>query len=163
MTAVEQISMFIMWASLPAPLILSADLRAGFGGLDAPTLATLTNQEVIAVNQDPAALPMQLIQNETVDSLQIWQKPLSGDNGCAVVFFYRGASTIGPKPSPITFRQMHVRWQDLGYSPETNIVVRDLWARDTVGTFNFSFTVNVSVREAKIFTFKNANYSKIIQ
>ena len=34
MSLVEQRSMFTMWAALPGPLILSADLRKGMGGLD---------------------------------------------------------------------------------------------------------------------------------
>lgn len=154
MSALEQRSMFTMWAMLPAPLILSADLRAGFGGIDAATLATLTNKEVIAINQDQAALPMQLIQNATIDSLQIWRKQLSEGKGCAIVFFYRGASTVGPRTDPITYREMSVDWQTLGYQPGTTIAVRDLWAGDNVGTFNSSFQTNVSIREAKIFTFK---------
>lgn len=37
---VEQRSMFTMWAALPGPLILSADLRPGTGGLDDDVLAS---------------------------------------------------------------------------------------------------------------------------
>lgn len=50
---------------LPAPLILSADLRPGApcGGIDDPRiLQILTNAEVIAVNQDEAALPMRPVR-----------------------------------------------------------------------------------------------------
>ena len=52
-TPLEQRSMFSMWSILPAPLVLSADLRT----LDATSKATLTNAGVIAVNQDPLAAP----------------------------------------------------------------------------------------------------------
>ena len=47
MSAVAQRSMFVMWAALPGPLILSADLRprASCGGIDAEALETLTNRE----------------------------------------------------------------------------------------------------------------------
>ena len=52
-SALEQRSMFTMWAALPGPLILSADLRPVRPdreiGLDAAALETLTNAEVIAV------------------------------------------------------------------------------------------------------------------
>ena len=56
----EQRSMFTMWAALPGPLILSADLRPGAacGGIDAASLETLTNADVIAVNQAVLALPV---------------------------------------------------------------------------------------------------------
>eukprot|EP00756_Hemistasia_phaeocysticola_P014514 Hpha_TRINITY_DN15341_c2_g3::TRINITY_DN15341_c2_g3_i1::g.91006::m.91006/K07407/E3.2.1.22B, galA, rafA; alpha-galactosidase len=87
----EQRAMFTMWAALPGPLILSADLRPGAssGGIDdAYTLATLTNTEVIAVNQDPRALPMRPVTR--ADGLEVWQKPLV--EGVAVVFFHRNQS-----------------------------------------------------------------------
>ena len=49
----KQRAMFTMWAALPGPLILSADLRASSmntgRGLDADVLQILTNKEVIAV------------------------------------------------------------------------------------------------------------------
>ena len=41
-TALEQRSMFTLWAALPTGLILSADLRVGSNGVDADTLETLT-------------------------------------------------------------------------------------------------------------------------
>jgi hypothetical protein len=50
---------------LPAPLILSADLRPGApsGGVNDPEIiAILTNVEVIAINQDAAAQPMRPIR-----------------------------------------------------------------------------------------------------
>ena len=71
-TALEQRSMFTMWSALPGPLILSADLRpaAPSGGIDAEALETLTNPEVIAVNQDEAALPMRPVVNTSDSSSQ---------------------------------------------------------------------------------------------
>ena len=49
----KQRAMFTMWAALPGPLILSADLRASSmntgRGLDEDVLRILTNKEVIAV------------------------------------------------------------------------------------------------------------------
>ena len=61
----ERRSMFTMWAALPAPLILSADLRPGApcGGIDDPAIMEiLTNAEVIAINQDEAAFPMTAVR-----------------------------------------------------------------------------------------------------
>eukprot|EP00040_Diaphanoeca_grandis_P018030 m.94835 g.94835 ORF g.94835 m.94835 type:complete len:412 (-) comp26759_c0_seq1:257-1492(-) len=157
MTALEQRSMFTMWAALPAPLILSADLRASSSGIDADALATLTNKEVIAINQDSAALPLQLISNLSTHGLQVWSRPLSGENGHAVVFFHRGVSTAGPIPDPPTFQEIEVNWQALGFPPSNKIEVRDLWAKATVGTFTLSFAANVTVRDARIYTFKQIN------
>eukprot|EP00040_Diaphanoeca_grandis_P003123 m.23863 g.23863 ORF g.23863 m.23863 type:complete len:539 (+) comp14384_c0_seq1:136-1752(+) len=89
MSLVEQRSMFTMWAALPGPLILSADLRPGRAGLDNDVLRILLNKEVIAVNQDERAASMEPIVNS--DGLQVWRKPLS--TGFAVVLFNRNASS----------------------------------------------------------------------
>ena len=55
MSLLERRSHYTMWAALPAPLVLGAELRPGkqWGGIDNPyTMETLTNPEVIAINQD---------------------------------------------------------------------------------------------------------------
>jgi len=70
----------------------SADLRPGAdsGGVDDPvTISTLTNPEVIAVNQDELASPMRPIWRR--DGLEVWRKPLS-DGSSAVIFFYRNGT-----------------------------------------------------------------------
>jgi len=84
-TLTEQRAMFTMWAALPGPLILSADLRAGKGGLDSDVLSILMNTEVIAVNQDLRAAPIEPISNTA--GAEVWKKPLT--SGSAVVFFNR--------------------------------------------------------------------------
>jgi hypothetical protein len=49
MTDTEYIAHFSLWSITKAPLIIGCDLTQ----MSAATLATLTNPEVIAVNQDP--------------------------------------------------------------------------------------------------------------
>lgn len=98
MSIVEQRSMFTMWAALPAPLILSADLRkASFdsgGGLDANVVKILTNKDVIAVNQDEAAQPMLPIRRQ--GGAEVWKKTLS--TGMAVILFHRNDSGLAAAP-----------------------------------------------------------------
>ena len=76
--------------ALSGPLILSADLRPGAasGGIDAAALETLTNKEVIAVNQDPKAAP--LVPVFRGNGPEAWQKPLS--DGTALVLFNRNTT-----------------------------------------------------------------------
>lgn len=84
--------MMTMWAALPGPLILSADLRPGAacGGIDdAFTMETLTNPEVISVNQDPLVRPMRPVSKR--DGLEVWQKPLV--NGTALIMFHRNTTS----------------------------------------------------------------------
>ena len=49
MTDAEYVSHFSLWAITKAPLIIGCDITK----MSAATLSTLTNPEVIAVNQDP--------------------------------------------------------------------------------------------------------------
>jgi alpha-galactosidase len=143
--------MFTMWAALPTSLVLSADLRQGQGGLDTEALETLTNPEVIAINQDPAVQPMRCVLNAS--GLQVWRKPVSSAPGAlAVVLFFRGAEA-GPLPVPPAVAEISVDWEQLGLQPAQRVLVRDLWARADVGSFSGSFAANVTQREAKLFTF----------
>ena len=58
---------------------------------------TLTNTEVIAVNQDDLAQPMRPVLRE--DGLEIWRKPLT-EHRTAVVLFHRNYSSAPQPPSP---------------------------------------------------------------
>ena len=143
--------MFTMWAALPTGLILSADLRPGSNGVDADTLDTLTNEEVIAVNQDQLVAPMRPLLNAS--GLQVWRKPLAAQGAAALVFFHRGESTTGPLPTPPAVKEIGIEWAALGLPAGARVAVRDLWARSDLGIFSGSFAVNVSQRDAKLFKF----------
>lgn len=64
LTLREYQSHFSLWAVLASPLILSADLRT-VGQRHPECLELMLNPEIIAVNQDPAALPPSLLYAET--------------------------------------------------------------------------------------------------
>jgi alpha-galactosidase len=145
----EQRSMFTMWATLPTGLILSADTRVWSDGLDEYTLETLMNPEIIAINQDPAVIPMRPVVNAS--GIQVWKRPLaSGDLG--VVFFFRGDED-GPIPNPPAVQVISVQWATLGLSFSQPVKVRDLWNRTDVGTFTGSFAANITQREARLYKF----------
>lgn len=90
-SVLEMRSMFTMWAVLPGPLILSADLRTSQAGLGQDILDILTNTEVININQDPRAAPMAPVWSN--DGLQVWKKPLAVDGALALVMWHRNTST----------------------------------------------------------------------
>ncbi len=52
MTDAEYVTHFSLWSISKAPLIIGCDVRK----ISAASLATLTNREVIAVNQDPLGI-----------------------------------------------------------------------------------------------------------
>ena len=97
----ERRSMFTMWAALPAPLILSADLRPGAasGGIDDKEIMDiLTHTEVIAVNQDERAAPMVAVRK--AQGLEVWKKPLAAAGSNAVVLFHRNDTMAAVAPQP---------------------------------------------------------------
>lgn len=79
LTPDEQYSHISLWCILSAPLLIGCDMS----DIDDFTLSLLTNNEVIAVNQDPLAAPVTKL---LTDNGQIWYKKLY-DGSYAVGFF----------------------------------------------------------------------------
>ncbi|MCB8932906.1 MAG: NPCBM/NEW2 domain-containing protein [Fimbriimonadaceae bacterium] len=120
----EQYTQMSMWCLLAAPLILSGDITT----LDPFTLSLLTNDEVIAVDQD--ALVKAAHRIAKVGETEVWAKPLE-DGGLAVGLF-----NLGEEEGPV-----RVAWKDLGISGGKR--VRDLWRQKELGTFAVSFEAKV--------------------
>jgi hypothetical protein len=78
----EQVTMMTLWCLAPSPLMLGGNVADA----DAWELALLTNDEVLAVNQDTATLQAKRVSNK--DGLEIWTRPLAG-GATALAFFNR--------------------------------------------------------------------------
>jgi alpha-galactosidase len=124
MTTDEYRTHMSLWCILAAPLMAGNNLVA----MDAETSALLTNPEVIAIDQDPLGVQGHRIKQE--GPLEIWAKPLN-DGSTAVGIFNRG---WGAMPVTIGFR-------DLGLG--NSLVLRDLWAKEDLGTFQEKYTAIV--------------------
>jgi alpha-galactosidase len=124
-TDLENESHFSLWAIADAPLIAGNDLRDGH--MTDPTKATLTNTEVIALNQDALGLPGYEVRESGDQS--VWAKPLNANGARGVVLFNAGAA-----PADIT-----VGFAEIGLSlgPAT---VRDLLRHADLGSFTDSYT-----------------------
>ena len=120
LTPDEQYSHVSLWALLASPLLIGADMER----LDAFTLGLLTNDEVLAVDQDP--LVKQAVQVAGDTNFAVYRKPLE-DGSIAVGLFNRSAA-----PATVT-----ARWTDLGITRRQE--VRDLWRQKSLGTFGGSF------------------------
>jgi hypothetical protein len=142
-----------LWALAGGPLLAGADLTK----LSDQALATLTNPEVIKVDQD--ALGLQAVKvAEAGTGLEVWSKLLSTSGERAVILLNRTSAA-----APIA-----VRWSDLGLSGSSSATVRDLWAGKDLGRFNQSFsatvpasdTIMLVVRgsEGKLTTYKAAGH-----
>jgi len=89
MTATQFQSQFSMWAMLAAPLMLSADMRT----ISTTALKTLSNKEVIAIDQDPAGIQGFQVPGSVSGSGSAWEKPLA-DGSYAVALFNSGGSAV---------------------------------------------------------------------
>ena len=68
----EQITLMSLWAILPSPLMLGMNLPEN----DPWTLSLLTNDEVLAINQDPLGQPAARISQ--TGGVEVWSKELKG-------------------------------------------------------------------------------------
>ncbi len=124
LTPNEQYTHISLWCLLSAPLLLGNDLER----LDAFTGNLLTNDEVLAVNQDP--LGRQAAQVSVDGRRQIWAKVL--EDGSHVV----GLFNLAKREQSVT-----VEWEQLGLKGAQR--VRDLWRQKDLGVMVQKYSVNV--------------------
>jgi alpha-galactosidase len=124
LTPPEQYTHISLWCLLSAPLLIGCDLEH----IDAFTLNLLTNDEVLAINQDPLGISARRIA--TIGAIDIYSKRLE-DGGTALGLFNRGDI-----PHTIT-----VKLDRIGLGGRQ--FFRDLWRQKDAGTFEkeMSFTV----------------------
>ncbi|AEE50996.1 NPCBM/NEW2 domain-containing protein [Haliscomenobacter hydrossis] len=134
LTPDEQYSHVSLFSLLSAPLLIGCPIEQ----LDAFTLNLLTNDEVIAIDQDPLGKPARLIATE--NGVQIWLKSLA-DGSYALGLFNVG--DFGQTP------QSYFRWDDeqplnftldltkLGLNEKYQL--RDVWRQKDLGGFSGKF------------------------
>ena len=113
-----------MWSLLSAPLLLGCDLAS----LDDFTVNLLTNDEVIAINQDVLgkAARQKIKQND----YQVWVKELAD-----------GRRAIGIFNLSDKYQTIKVDWKELGLTEK--LAVRDAWRQKDLGIFTKSFETPV--------------------
>jgi len=124
LTPNEQYTHISLWCLLDSPLLIGCDLSQ----LDDFTLSLLSNDEVLAVNQD--ALGKQASRIAKNGNLEIWAKDMA-DGSKAVGLFNRGEMETG----------VDVKWSDLGFAGQHR--VRDLWRQKDLGKFADAFSASV--------------------
>jgi len=121
LTPNEQYTHISLWCLLTAPLLIGCDMTQ----LDDFTKSLLSNDEVLALDQDP--LGHQAARITKIGDLEVWAKDME-DGSKAVGLFNRGYTT-----TPLT-----VSWADLGLKGKQT--VRDLWRQQDLGAFENAFT-----------------------
>jgi alpha-galactosidase len=122
-----------LWCILSAPLMIGTDVRTGGTKYFPPylttnTLSTLTNAEVIAVDQDALGSVGRPVAGGTA----VYAKPLGGftSGQLAVLLLNRSGSAAN----------LTVNWSDLGLVAGSSATVRDLWAHQDLGSFTGGYT-----------------------
>ncbi|RYU90479.1 alpha-galactosidase [Mucilaginibacter terrigena] len=125
LTPDEQYTHISLWSLLSSPLLIGCDM----GKLDKFTLNLLTNDEVLAIDQD--ALGKEATQAIKTDNHQVWIKDLA-DDGKAVGIF-----NTSDKYQAITLKRNENGLQGL-------TKIRDVWRQKNVITTGSSYTVKVA-------------------
>jgi alpha-galactosidase len=126
LTPDEQYAHMSLWCMLSAPLLIGCDLER----LDVFTLGLLTNDEVLAIDQD--ALGRQAVRVATQGAVDVYQKELE-DGGWALGFFNRSE-----KAETLTFNKL----DRIGLSGTWH--VRDLWRQKNLPDATVSVCVHVN-------------------
>jgi alpha-galactosidase len=114
LTPSEQYTHITLWCMLSAPLLIGCDLAR----LDPLTLNLLTNDEVLAVDQDP--LGRQAVPLRANDRYQVWMKEMEDSSRVFGLFNLTGE----PGYVPIDLR---------GAGMDGEYTVRDLWTQTCLG------------------------------
>ncbi len=125
LTPHEQMTHMSLWCLLAAPLLIGCDLTR----LDEWTLTLLTNDDVIALDQDPLGKQARRVKRDFMR--EVWAKPCA-DGGLAVGLFNRGPG----------LDTVEVTWEELGLSGK--LKARDLWRHEELGTMSGKLSAEVA-------------------
>ncbi len=134
----EQYTHISLWSMLSAPLLLGCDLAQ----MDGFTLGLLTNDEVLAVNQDPLGKQGRMVYDGI--SYQIWKKELY-DGSIAIAVFNIGKSDNPaeafhwdgvPEKLAVTISAQQIE-------VEGRHLIRNIWRQKNIGTFDEFFGCEV--------------------
>jgi alpha-galactosidase len=125
MTAEEYRTHFSLWCMLAAPLMAGNDLHS----MSEETRETLTNRDVIAIDQDP--LGREATRVSEASGVEVWTRPLA-DGGIAVGLFNRSADPA----------KAAVQWSAVGLAGAPSSV-RDLWRHQAIAPDAAGFSATV--------------------
>ncbi|XP_021292051.1 alpha-galactosidase-like isoform X2 [Herrania umbratica] len=134
MTVEEYRSHFSIWAIAKAPLIIGCDIRT----MDNDTYEILSNEEVIAVNQDKLGVQGKKVKRD--GHLEVWAGPLS-HNRVALVLWNRGS-----RKANVT-----ALWSDIGLQPTVTVQARDLWTRSTEDSLKGQLSAQLESHACKMY------------
>eukprot|EP00035_Acanthoeca_spectabilis_P011041 m.194504 g.194504 ORF g.194504 m.194504 type:complete len:414 (+) comp15210_c0_seq2:1375-2616(+) len=153
LTPTEERAVFSLWCAVKSPILLGNNLAK----MNATTLATVGNTELLAVNQDALGISARLVSNES-DGAQIWAGPLGQARGGpvdgapvdehVVIAFNPTSSTLLVSVDWTTAKACssgaHCTWD-----------VRDLWTGNLTKAVTDRLVVTVESHGAAAFRLEN--------
>lgn len=124
LTPDEQYTHISLWSLLSAPLLIGCDLTK----LDEFTLNLLTNDEVLAIDQDP--LGSQAVPVVKKGNIQVWKKKLADGNYALGIF------NLGKETGSFT-----LNFSEVGLKGSAKL--RDLWRQKELGSFNDKYEAKI--------------------
>ena len=124
LTPDEQYTHVSLWCLLSAPLLLGCDLEK----LDPFTLGLITNDEVLALDQDILCKPAACVS--TNGDFRVYVKELADGNKAVGLF------NTGEKPLAAT-----LPWEMIGVKGSQHL--RDLWRQKELGAFEGKFPAEI--------------------
>jgi alpha-galactosidase len=139
LTPDEQYTHLSLWSMLSAPLLIGCDLTS----LDDFTLNLLSNDEVIAVDQDPLGAQARRIAER--DGIQIWVKDMEDGSKTVGVFNVGTVKRSSPEEyfdwEGKTVGSVTVTADEIGMAGK--FTARDLWRQKNIGSYQDRMTVDV--------------------
>lgn len=140
----EYITQFSMWSILKSPLLLGNRLKT----MSKETMQIIGNQEMIAVNQDPAGYPAERIWkkilSDGVSNVQLWSGPLNnGDQIVAVV-------NASPSVQTVVARFQEI-WPEEKDKASQSYSIRDLWLHQDLGVVVSEIDTAVESHSTNVF------------
>ena len=136
-TKPEQYTLMNLWAMFRSPLMFGGDLPTN----DEFTLSLLTNDEVLAVNQNSSKNK----QLKSENGLIVWTADVPGSEDKYVAFF--NINDTGTSEISVTLTELGVAG---------NYTVKDLWNKEDKGSVTDKFTVAVDPHASVLVRFSKA-------
>ena len=131
----QQVTILTLWSIFPAPLIFGGETTALAG--DAWTTALLTNEEVLAIDQDPAGIEATRIAQQGMT--EVWARDLSLGRKAVALFNHDTQDAM-----------VSVSFSQLGIT-SSPVAVRDVWQRMDVTGDTSNIAVNVPYQGALMY------------
>ena len=132
LTPDEQYTHISLWSLLSAPLLIGCDMSQ----LDDFTLSLLTNDEVLAIDQDALGKSARKVYEK--EKIQVWVKDLQDGNKAIGIFNLDDKAT-----------QTTILFSDIKLP--TQVVLRDLWSQQHIGTFKNSYPAAIPAHGVLLF------------